>query len=100
MITRIRYKTVGTTMTSVTPLFAKTMMLKVEIDLVKMCYVIYDDTNEPVVAADCSSKQNLLNEVKSEVKKLGVLFHDEVRPRKGKTKLGQALIEGLKEANE
>src|ERR1035437_2045573 len=86
MMTRIRYKTVGTTMTNVTPLFAKTMMLKAEIDLIKMRYVIYDDSKELVVGADCSSKQKLLNEVKIEVKKQGVLFHDEVRPRKTRSK--------------
>ena len=86
MITRIRYKTVGTTMTSVTPLFAKTMMVRVVIDLTKMSYAILEGDEILCGAVGIKSKQKLLNEVKAEVKRYGVLFHDEVRPRKTRSK--------------
>lgn len=84
MITRIRYKTDKGVMTSVTPLFAQTTLLKVEIDLTKMEYRIFNDEGIRVKAGVSYSKQKILNDVKAEVKKLGVLFHDEIRPRKVK----------------
>jgi cell division protein FtsL len=82
MITRIRYKTDKGIMTSVTPLFAQTTLLTVRIDLTKMHYQITDDEGNRIESGISSNKQKILTEVKNRVKKLGVLFHDEIRPRK------------------
>lgn len=84
MITRIRYKTEKGIMTSVTPLLAKTTMLIVTINLPDMAYTIINDQNQEVGFGYSNSKQKILNEVKTKVKELGVLFHDEIRPRKTK----------------
>ncbi len=84
MITRIRYETEKGVMKSVTPLLAKTTMITVTINLVNMSYIIHDDNGIPLVGGSTTSKQKVLNEVKTKVKELGVVFHDEIRPRKVK----------------
>lgn len=96
MITRIRYKEENGVMTSVTPLLAKTMMVKVVINLIEMSFVVYDDEGLPISGGSTTSKQKILNEVKKEIKNLGVLFHDEIRPRKIKfsKNLSEKMLEG------
>lgn len=98
MITRIRYKEENGIMTSVTPLLAKTMMVKVVINLIEMSFVVYDDEGLPISGGSTTSKQKILNEVKKEIKNLGVLFHDEIRPRK--TKVSKHNVDKLLEGEE
>lgn len=101
MITRIRYKSTKTHMTNITPLLAQTKMITVGIDLLNMSYVIFNDEDKPITSGKSSSKQKVLSEVKAKVKELGVLFHDEIRPRKvKKTKVLTETIEELIESED